>query len=149
MNLPSLPGLQLGIALAVLAAGGAGYEYTRLLQERLAGATAAASQARQDADARDAVIARLTSQVREQDAQRAQLERTRGQVDARLASYQQQLRKLIDENQAIRAWADTALPDDVVRLHASPALAGADDYAQRLRDGDALHAAGNAPAQQR
>ncbi len=31
MSLPSLPGLRLGIALAVLAAGGAGYEYTRLL----------------------------------------------------------------------------------------------------------------------
>ncbi|GAB7536273.1 Rz-like lysis system protein LysB [Burkholderia sp. 3C] len=145
----TLASLRLWIALAVLVAAGVGGETIRVLQARLADATREAGQARQDLAARDAVIARLQATAREQDAARARLERTRGAVNAQLVSYQQQLRKLIDENQAVRTWAGTALPDDVVRLHASAALTGADAYAERLRDGDALHDAGALAAHQR
>ncbi|MBN3725622.1 LysB family phage lysis regulatory protein [Burkholderia sp. Ac-20379] len=145
----TLASLRLWISLAVLAAAGAGCVYVRALQTLLADATREAGQAHQDLAARDAVVARLQAAAREQDAARARLERTRGAVNAQLASYQQQLRKLIDENQAVRTWAGTALPDDVVRLHDSAALTGADAYAERLRGGDALHDAGDVAAHQR
>ncbi|KVQ57498.1 protein LYSB [Burkholderia territorii] len=144
-----MPSLRFWLALATLIAAIAGAQYVRALQVRLATAQDAARQAKQGIDARDAIIGRLLTDVREKDEQRAQLDRTRGAVDATLAAYQSQLRRLIDENEAVRAWAVTRLPDDVVRLHSSPALTGADDYAQRVRGGDALHSAGGTPTDER
>ncbi|MBJ9727753.1 Rz-like lysis system protein LysB [Burkholderia cenocepacia] len=143
------PGLRFWLALAALVAVVAGAQYVRAMQGRLATAEDAARQAKQGVDARDAIIGRLLTDAREKDEQRAQLDRTRGTVDATLAAYQSQLRRLIDENEAVRAWAAARLPDDVVRLHSSPALAGADDYAQRVRSGDALHPARDASADER
>ncbi|MGY4726878.1 Rz-like lysis system protein LysB [Burkholderia pyrrocinia] len=145
----SVPGLRFWLALAALVVAIAGAQYVRALQGRLATAQDAARQAKQDVGARDAIIGRLLMDAREKDQQRAQLDRTRGAVDATLAEYQSQLRRLIDENEAVRAWAAARLPDDVVRLHSSPALAGADDYAQRVRDGDTVHATGSSPADER
>ncbi|MCR1770529.1 Rz-like lysis system protein LysB [Burkholderia glumae] len=145
----NVPGLRFWLALAALVATVAGAQYVRALQGRLATAQDAARQAKQDVGARDAIIGRLLTDAREKDEQRAQLDRTRGTVDATLAAYQSQLRRLIDENEAVRTWAAARLPDDVVRLHSSPALAGAADYAQRMRDGDALHPAGGTPADER
>jgi LysB family phage lysis regulatory protein len=145
----NVPGLRFWLALAALVAAVAGTQYVRVLQGRLATAQDAARQAKVDVDSRDAIIGRLLADAREKDEQRAQLDRTRGAVDATLAAYQSQLRRLIDENEAVRTWAAARLPDDVVRLHDSPALTGADDYAQRVRDGDALHPAGGASADQR
>ncbi len=143
------PGLRFWLALAALVAVVAGAQYVRALQGRLATAEDAARHAKQGVDARDAIIGRLLTDAREKDEQRAQLDRTRGTVDATLAAYQSQLRRLIDENEAVRTWAAARLPDDVVRLHSSPALAGADDYAQRVRSGDALHPARGASADER
>jgi LysB family phage lysis regulatory protein len=143
------PGLRYWLALGVLVAALAGAQYVRALHGRLAVAQDAARQAKQDVGARDAIIERLVADAREKDEQRAQLDRTRGAVDATLATYQKELRRLIDENEAVRVWAAARLPDDVVRLHSSPALTGADDYAQHVRDGDALHAAGDTSADQR
>ncbi len=143
------PSLRWWLALAVLIAAVASAQYVRVLQGRLATAQDAARQAQQDVGARDAIIGRLLTDAREKDQQRVQLDRTRGAVDATLAAYQSQLRRLIDENEAVRTWAAARLPDDVVRLHSSPALTGADDYAQRVRDGDALHPARDASADER
>lgn len=143
------PALRYWLALGALVAALASVQYVRALQGRLAVAQNAARQARQDLGARDAVIDRLVADARQKDQQRAQLDRTRGTVDATLAAYQSHLRRLINENEAVRAWAAARLPDDVVRLHDSPALTGADDYAQRMRGSDALHAAGGDTADQR
>lgn len=145
----NVPGLRFWLALAALVAAVAGAQYVRALQGRLATAQDAARQAKRDVGSRDAIIGRLLADAREKDEQRAQLDRTRGIVDSTLAAYQSQLRKLIDENEAVRTWAAARLPDDVVRLHRSPALAGADDYAQRVRSGDALHPARGASADER
>nr|WP_252979719.1 Rz-like lysis system protein LysB [Burkholderia glumae] len=144
-----MPGFRFWLALAVFVAATVGAQYVRALQGRLATAQDAARQAKQDVGARDAIIGRLLTDAREKDEQRAQLDRTRGAVDATLAEYRSQLRRLIDENETVRAWAAARLPDDVVRLHSSPALAGADDYAQRVRSGDALHPARDASADER
>ncbi|RQT24280.1 Rz-like lysis system protein LysB [Burkholderia contaminans] len=145
----NVPGLRFWLALAALVAAVAGAQYVRALQGRLATAQDAARQAKRDVGSRDAIIGRLLADACEKDEQRAQLDRTRGIVDSTLAAYQSQLRKLIDENEAVRTWAAARLPDDVVRLHSSPALAGADDYAQRVRRGDALHPARGASADER
>ncbi|WWE75001.1 LysB family phage lysis regulatory protein [Burkholderia gladioli] len=135
------------LAALAVAAASAGFEYVRQLQARLATAAAQVATARQDLGTRDATIARMQADARDKDAQLAKLAHARAAVDSALTTSQQQLRNLIDGNESIRAWADRPLPGDVVRLHASPALTGADDYASRVRDGDALHDAGDAAAQ--
>lgn len=137
------------LALLVLLALIASCQHGRALRAQLDRATDDARHAKHDAQASAAVIERLLADAKAKDAQRAQLERARAGVDATLATYRNELRRLIDENAAVRTWAAGALPDDVVRLHASPALNGADDYAQRVRGGDALHDAGDEATNQR
>ncbi|TCW81007.1 protein LYSB [Burkholderia sp. SRS-46] len=143
------PALRHWLALGALVAALASVLYVRALQGRLDVAQEAARQARQDIGARDVAIERLVADARQKDQMREQLDRTRGAVDATLTAYQSQLRRLINENEAVRAWAAARLPDDVVRLHDSPALTGAGDYAQRMRGGNALHAASSGTADQR
>jgi LysB family phage lysis regulatory protein len=141
-----MPPFRFVLVLVALIALTAGYQYVSALRGQLAVATSAASQAKQDIGARDAIIERLLSDARDKDRQREQLDRARGAVDAAFARYQKEFRRLIDENAAVRAWAASALPDDVVRLHASPALTGADDYARGVPAGSALHDAGDVAA---
>ncbi|KUY95515.1 protein LYSB [Burkholderia territorii] len=132
--------------LATLAAAAvlvAGWQYLRALRLELHQASAAVEQTKNSLKQRDDVIDRLLRDANEKDEQRAQLEKTRQAVDAALAAYRKELRSLIDENPAVREWAATSLPDDVRRLHTRPALTGADDYGQRMRGGDALHAPGD------
>lgn len=137
------------LALLALIALVASCQHGRALRAQLDRATDDARRAKHDAQASAAVIERLLADAKAKDAQRAQLERARAGVDATLATYRNELRRLIDENAAVRTWAAGALPDDVVRLHASPALNGADDYAQRMRGSDAVHDAGDGAANQR
>ncbi|VBC50380.1 phage-encoded lipoprotein [Burkholderia pseudomallei] len=137
------------LALLVLLALIASCQHGRALRAQLDRATDDARHAKHEAQASAAVIERLLADAKAKDAQRAQLERARAGVDETLATYRNELRRLIDENAAVRTWAAGALPDDVVRLHASPALNGADDYAQRVRGGDALHDAGDEATNQR
>ncbi|MFM0244268.1 Rz-like lysis system protein LysB [Paraburkholderia sediminicola] len=129
---------------AVVAAGiGAGL-YVKALRADLDTAQLEAHDARETVGRRDAQIADLQKQQRDQATQLAQLEKTRQGIAADLAARKSELERLKRENESVRAWADGALPDDVVRLYASPALTGADDAA--MRAGNGLHAAGNVAA---
>ncbi|WP_162999317.1 LysB family phage lysis regulatory protein [Burkholderia sp. Nafp2/4-1b] len=144
-----LAGFRAGMALAALIAVAAGLQHGRSLQVRLNVAEATARDARLALDTRDAIIARLLTDARERDAQRAQLERTRARIDATLAADQTQLHTLINENDTVRAWALTRLPDALVRLHDSAELTGAGAATDALPERDALHAAGNGTQDQR
>lgn len=137
------------LALLALIALVASCQHSRALHEQLDRATDDARRAKHEAQASAAIIERLLADAKAKDAQREQLDRARAGVDATLATYRNELRRLIDENAAVRTWAAGALPDDVVRLHASPAVTGADDYAQRMRERDALHDAGDGATHQR
>lgn len=129
---------------AVVAAGiGAGL-YVKALRADLATAQLEAHDARETVGRRDVQIADLQKQQREHATQLAQLEKTRQGIAADLAARKSDLEKLKRESETVRAWADGALPDDVVRLYASAALTGADDAA--MRAGNGLHAAGNVAA---
>ncbi|HEV2641108.1 MAG TPA: hypothetical protein VGT98_00300, partial [Candidatus Elarobacter sp.] len=78
--------------------------------------------------------------------QLAQLEQTRQGIAADLARTESDFEALKNENATVRAWADGALPDDVVRLYNRPARTGADGFGATVRTRDALHAAGDDPA---
>lgn len=74
--------------------------------------------------------------------QQIQLTRTHDAIASKLAAARLENRRLIDETAELRAWADTRLPDDVVRVHTSPALVSANDYIERVPGGEPLHPSG-------
>ncbi|MBL3523810.1 LysB family phage lysis regulatory protein [Serratia plymuthica] len=49
--------------------------------------------------------------------------------------------RLLNENEALRRWYQSALPDDVIRLHTRPDFATPDDYLRWLSEGQQLPAA--------
>ncbi|HEY3982529.1 Rz-like lysis system protein LysB [Cedecea sp.] len=50
--------------------------------------------------------------------------------------------RLLNENKALREWYDTALPDDVIRLHERPAFDTTADYLQWLSESGAVQTPG-------
>ncbi|AXF09533.1 hypothetical protein CUJ91_17535 [Paraburkholderia graminis] len=132
------------IALVVLAIA-AGWFYVKSLRAELVDAQNTARTAQETVGRRDATIADLQHKEREHAKALAQLDAKRAGIAASLAQSETDFEALKHENEALRAWADGALPDDVVRLYGRPAITGADEYlAMRARR--ALHAAGDGTA---
>ncbi|WP_102817429.1 Rz-like lysis system protein LysB [Burkholderia ubonensis] len=140
---------KLAAGLLVLAACVAGALYVRELHADLATARLQLADVRQGLADRDGAIRRLQQDAADRARQQARLDRTQNAIASKLDAVRLENRRLIDENAALRAWADTRLPDDVVRLQATPALTGADDYVGPLPDGEPVHAAGARAAHQR
>ena len=78
-------------------------------------------EARQALAGRDDVIARMRQDTAERARQQARLDRSQAAIASKLDATRLENRRLTDENAALRAWAGTRLPDDVVRLQANPA----------------------------
>ncbi|EKN6414434.1 LysB family phage lysis regulatory protein [Yersinia enterocolitica] len=55
-------------------------------------------------------------------------------ADQLLAQRNSQIKRLYRENGTLRRWADTPLPDDIIRLRRRPAIIGAADYRQWLSE---------------
>jgi LysB family phage lysis regulatory protein len=134
----------LAIALVVLAIV-AGWFYVKALRAELVDAQNTARSAQETVGRRDATIADMQKKEREHTTALAQLEAKRDRIAASLAQTETDFEALKHENEALRAWADSPLPDDVVRLYSRPAINGADDWLA-MRAGHALHAAGDGPA---
>ncbi|AOV98007.1 protein lysB [Edwardsiella hoshinae] len=76
----------------------------------------------------------------------------RQQLDAAntLATHRNKtITRLLNENETLRSWWRTALPDVVVRLHTRPAFDNPDDYLQWLSRREQLPDTGEPPDQQR
>ena len=127
-------------ALVVLALV-AGWFYVKALRADLATAQLDAHDAQETVGRRDALIVDLQKQQRANAPQLAQLEEG---IAADLAARQSELETLKRESETVRAWAAGALPDDVVRLYASPALTGG--VAEPMRARDSLHDADDVAA---
>ena len=86
-------------------------------------------------NSRDTVIIALQREAG-QRAQAEQLLRDNLAGAQRLALRRdQQLQKVLNENQALREWFSRALPADVIRLHQRPAFTGTSDYLRWLSGG--------------
>ncbi|HHG9959401.1 TPA: Rz-like lysis system protein LysB [Yersinia enterocolitica] len=72
----------------------------------------------------------------------AQLRQQVANADQLLAQRNSQLKRLYRENETLRRWADTPLPDDIIRLRQRPAITGAADYRQWLSDSHTLPVSG-------
>ncbi|EKN5126420.1 LysB family phage lysis regulatory protein [Yersinia enterocolitica] len=76
----------------------------------------------------------------------AQLRQQVASTDQLLTQRNSQIKRLYRENETLRRWADTPLPDDIIRLRQRPAFTGAADYRQWLSEGHSLPVSGSQPA---
>ncbi|HDL7146164.1 TPA: LysB family phage lysis regulatory protein [Yersinia enterocolitica] len=76
----------------------------------------------------------------------AQLRQQVASADQLLAQRNSQIKRLYRENETLRRWADTPLPDDIIRLRQRPAFTGAADYRQWLPEGHGLPVSSSKPA---
>lgn len=61
----------------------------------------------------------------------------------------QKITRLLNENEALRRWYQSALPDDIIRLHARPAFDNPNDYLRWLSEGSELPNTGQPTENQR
>lgn len=98
-----------------------------------------------DIAARDSLLSRY----RQQSLKNAELtisqQQTITSINNQLQTTELQMRKLEQDNDEIRQWAGTRLPDPVMRMHQRPALSGAAGYRKWLSSRDAVSAAGQRP----
>lgn len=66
-----------------------------------------------------------------------------------LTKHEQTIRILEQENETLKIWSNTRLPDPVIRLRQRPAITGSEAYQNWLSERDALPIAGSKPANQR
>lgn len=96
---------------------------------------------------------KVLSAYREQSQKNAELAAQQQAIVASLAGEasvrRQHLRQLESENEQIKRWADTMLPDDIARMRVRPAIAGAKAYHQWLSEGNPVRAAGQQSGEQR
>ncbi|MCA8482557.1 Rz-like lysis system protein LysB [Burkholderia multivorans] len=131
------------VALALLVSGAL---YIRALRAELADSRSKLACAGQVIAGRDTAIGELRQNASDKTKQQQQLDVSADKVAMKLAAARQEIRKVIHENSTVRSWADTPLPDDVVRLSASPAYTGADDFSAAMPADHSLHATGNGAA---
>lgn len=58
---------------------------------------------------------------------------------------EQKIQRLLNENQQLRDWFNTALPADVARLHQRPGFTGAADYLRWLSESESVPNPGQPP----
>lgn len=76
----------------------------------------------------------------------AQLRQQVASTDQLLAQRNSQIKRLYRENETLRRWANTPLPDDIIRLRQRPAFTGAADYRQWLSESHTLPISGGGTA---
>lgn len=110
----------------------------QLALSRLAAANESISQLKRDLkDSGQALDELKASAARNERAQVV----LRGQIVAAhaLATRRNQtITRLLNENETLRNWYQSALPDDVARLHNRPEFATPDDYLRWLSEGQQL-----------
>lgn len=99
-------------------------------------------QQRTDISGLSARLQHASQALHDVDTAHARLREEMASAESRLASRAASLEKLKHENAALRAWVDTALPADVIRLRERPELAGATAYREWLSARDGVSAAG-------
>jgi LysB family phage lysis regulatory protein len=87
------------------------------------------------------IIDALWENARRLEAQRRVLAEQQAALSQTAANRLATIEELQRENATLRAWANTHLPSAVIRLRKRPAVTGARDYYQSLRDAEPLQPA--------
>ncbi len=108
------------------------------VRNRLAAANESISQLKRDLRISGQALDELTASAKRNERAQVVL---REQIVAahRLATRRNQtMTRLLNENETLRRWYQSALPDDVARLHNRPEFATPDDYLRWLSEGQQL-----------
>jgi LysB family phage lysis regulatory protein len=89
-------------------------------------------------EGRDALLSRYRLQSLKNAELTISQQQTITSINNQLQNTGLQMRKLEQDNEAIRQWADTRLPEPVMRLHQRPALSGATGYRKWLSSRDTM-----------
>ncbi|WP_224432171.1 Rz-like lysis system protein LysB [Aeromonas rivuli] len=87
---------------------------------------------------KDGAIDTLTDELTAQAEAAAKLQHQLGDLTITAATRADTIKRLKRENAELRTWADSPLPDPVIRLLQRPALTGAADYQAHLSGPDPL-----------
>ncbi|MCX7133087.1 Rz-like lysis system protein LysB [Aeromonas sp.] len=155
LNLLRSPLTWLLLALAI-ALGGWGWSATSAatakgkvttLQSDLKAADEKAKEAEQRERLKDTAITTLTGELTKQAEAATQLQSQLGELSMTAANRADTIKRLKRENTELRSWADSPLPDPVIRLLQRPAITGAADYQAHLSGPDSLPAPASQPGQ--
>lgn len=114
----------------------------RLANTKLAAANESISQLKSDLQASGQALGELRASTERNERAQVVL---RGQIVAAHAMAtrrNQTITRLLNENETLRRWYQSALPDDVARLHNRPAFATPDGYLRWLSEGQQLQGTG-------
>ncbi|CRE88519.1 TPA: Rz-like lysis system protein LysB [Yersinia enterocolitica] len=99
-----------------------------------------------DAASKNGQLITLALTANANNQAQAQLRQQIASADQLLAQRNSQIKRLYRENATLRRWADTPLPDDIIRLRRRPAITGAADYRQWLSESRTLPISGSGTA---
>lgn len=114
----------------------------RAIEDRAA-AQAQVQQAKREVAGHQQLISELARGLASERTAQVALRKQQTDIRQQLQKRQQRIKELTHENQLLRDWAATGLPDTAQRLRTRPAITGAADYQAWLSRSDALHPAGN------
>jgi len=102
---------------------------------------------RQEKALKDAnsTLTAMQANARRNEGAQVLLRQQRDAAEALATRRNQTITRLLNENDALRQWYQSPLPDDIVRLHRRPAFATPDDYLRWLSEGQQLPDAGERP----
>lgn len=125
------------LVLAVAAVLWVGRE-NRELTRSLSDATKTLGQQKKDLQATQGALATLQANARNNERAQLLLREQRDTAEALANRRNQTITRLLNENENLRRWYQSPLPDDVIRLHRRPGFATPDDYLRWLSEGQQL-----------
>ena len=136
--------IALFLAVALLALGVTGWQW-KVARDDLTSAQRVIGTLSAGIESRDRAIARLDTDARASQKLEAELRLMQGRASTAALNREMTIQRETDANPILRDWSATALPDDVIRLHARPAFASARDYLDWVSARDKLPGAGKQP----
>lgn len=94
-------------------------------------------------------LTELEARTRSNERAQVLLREQRDTAEALATRRHQTITRLLNENENLRRWYVSPLPDDVIRLHRRPGFATPDDYLRWLSEGQQLPDTGKPTDHQR
>ncbi|RNM07688.1 Rz-like lysis system protein LysB [Dickeya undicola] len=100
-------------------------------------------------DEKSSQLKTLSEQAERNNLEQARLRDMAAETQAALSERQKVVMRLQHENEALKRWADTDLPADIIRLRQHPAFTGGRAYREWLSQANALPLPSGQSANQR
>ncbi|RYJ16459.1 LysB family phage lysis regulatory protein [Rahnella variigena] len=136
------------ISVLVLTLAGALFAW-RGANQKVAAANQHIQQLKTTLEARALAISELKASGQRNERALVVLRQQVNAAGALAARRNQTITRLLNENEALRGWFQSPLPDDIIRLHTRPAFDKPDDYLRWLSESQQLSDTGKHPENER